>query len=276
MLKLLGLLFPLLLLFQLLQAQSIKVVDKTTLQPLPGVLITSLPGKNSVQTNAKGEADISQLIINAQQFKFNYVGYQSRTISTKQLPDLNFEVALSQQSHNLNEVVVSVGRFTEQEKLVPQQVEVLTRKELSFMSQPTTADVVQQSGKVLVQKSQLGGGSPIIRGFEANKVLLVVDGVRMNNAIYRGGHLQNVITLDNSMLERAEIVFGPGSVIYGSDALGGVLHFHTLKPALATTDNEQLVQGSAFTRYASAPDEKTIHAQLWPPEVGESDRDYGF
>ncbi|GAB3540375.1 hypothetical protein GCM10027443_38180 [Pontibacter brevis] len=96
---------------------------------------------------------------------------------------------------------------------------------------------------------------------EANKVLLVVDGVRMNNAIYRGGHLQNIITLDNSMLERAEVIFGPSSVIYGSDALGGVLHFHTLQPQLADT-SDQTFSGSAFTRYATAPNEKTVHTRF--------------
>ncbi|GAB3202238.1 hemoglobin/transferrin/lactoferrin receptor protein [Pontibacter aydingkolensis] len=257
--KVLGLLFLLLIVCKFCEAQSIKVVDKTTLQPLTGVVVTA-SGK-SVITDDKGLAEFNGSLSSTSQFHFTYVGYQTRTISLQQLQELKYQVALTQQSYNLNEVVVSAGRFTQQQQLVPQQVEVLTRRELEFMSQPTTADVVQQSGKVLVQKSQMGGGSPIIRGFEANKVLLVVDGVRMNNAIYRGGHLQNIITLDNSMLDRAEVVFGPSSVVYGSDALGGVLHFHTLQPALSV-DKNKLFTGSAFTRYATAPDEKTIHAQL--------------
>ena len=88
----------------------------------------------------------------------------------------------------------------------------LFKKELAFMNQQTSAEVMQNTGNVLVQKSQMGGGSPIIRGFETNKVLIVVDGVRMNNAIYRAGHLQNVLRIDQSMLDRAEILFGPSSV----------------------------------------------------------------
>ena len=87
-----------------------------------------------------------------------------------------------------------------------------------------------------IQKSQLGGGSPIIRGFEANRVLLVVDGVRMNNAIYRSGHLQNALTVDANALEIVEVVFGPSSTIYGSDALGGVVHFYTKKPEFSKND----------------------------------------
>ena len=80
---------------------------------------------------------------------------------------------------------------------------------------------------IRVQKSQGGGGSPVIRGFEANRVLLVLDGVRMNNGIFRSGHLQNAITVDPNSLERVEIIYGSSSVGYGSDALGGVVHYYT-------------------------------------------------
>ena len=80
---------------------------------------------------------------------------------------------------------------------------------------------------IKVQKSQFGGGSPVLRGMESNRVLLVVDGVRMNNAIYRKGHLQNSITVSPNQLDRTEIIFGPSSVVYGSDALGGVIHYYT-------------------------------------------------
>jgi hemoglobin/transferrin/lactoferrin receptor protein len=129
------------------------------------------------------------------------------------------------------------------------------------MNQSSTADVLANSGNVFVQKSQLGGGSPIIRGFETNKVLLVVDGVRMNNAIYRGGHLQNVITMDNGVMDRVEVVFGPGSVVYGSDAIGGVMHFTTKNPTLSTTD-KTLIKASAFTRYMSAVNGYAAHADV--------------
>jgi hemoglobin/transferrin/lactoferrin receptor protein len=112
-----------------------------------------------------------------------------------------------------------------------------------------------------VQRSQGGGGSPIIRGFEANKVLLVVDGVRMNNAIYRGGHLQNVITLDPNMLERSEVLFGGQSLMYGSDALGGVMYFQTRKPQLVEDGYLHINTGAMF-RYSSVNNEKTTNLKL--------------
>lgn len=146
----------------------------------------------------------------------------------------------------LKEVVILASRFPEKKEDVAQQIQVIKKDRIQQLNGANPADILQQTPGVLVQKSQLGGGSPIIRGFEANKVLLVVDGVRMNNAIYRGGHLQNVITLDNEALESLEVGFGPSSVSYGSDALGGVIHAHTKNPDLNRTSI------GAFSRYASA------------------------
>jgi hemoglobin/transferrin/lactoferrin receptor protein len=114
---------------------------------------------------------------------------------------------------------------------------------------------------VFIQKSQMGGGSPMVRGFAANRVLLVLDGVRMNNAIFRSGNVQNVISLDANAIENAEVIFGPGSVIYGSDAIGGVMDFHTLQPRLAI-DEKINVKANALLRYASANNENTAHADI--------------
>lgn len=164
-------------------------------------------------------------------------------------------------SYDLDAVVVSGNRFPEKRRDVAQKIDLIKASAISFSNSPTAAELLQESGKVFVQKSQLGGGSPVLRGFEASRVLLVVDGVRMNNAIYRAGHLQNVITLDQGMLDRVEIAFGPSSLAYGSDALGGVMHFHTKNPDLLSGDEEK-VSGSAFMRYASAADALTGNLNL--------------
>ncbi len=163
---------------------------------------------------------------------------------------------------SLNEITVSATRFKENSIFLPQKVVSINAEKIAAYNQQTTAELLSQSGEVLVQKSQLGGGSPVIRGFEANKILIVVDGVRMNNAIFRGGHLQNVITVDNAMLAKTEILFGPSSVIYGSDALGGVLSFYTKDPLFSSTGGKSAISGNAFVRYASAYNEKTGHFDL--------------
>ena len=107
----------------------------------------------------------------------------------------------------------------------------------------------------------MGGGSPMIRGFSTNRLLITVDGVRMNNAIFRGGNLQNVISIDPLSIQSTEVTLGSGSVVYGSDAIGGVMSFYTKKPQLSYRDN-MLFKGNALTRYASANHEKTGHFDL--------------
>ncbi len=62
-------------------------------------------------------------------------------------------------------------------------------------------------------------------GLQRSRLLYAVDGIRMNTAIFRGGNIQNVISLDGFAIENTEIVFGPGSLLYGSDAIGGVMSF---------------------------------------------------
>lgn len=161
---------------------------------------------------------------------------------------------------NLNEVIFSANRAEEKKSDVPFTIEVIKSKELELSNPQTSADMLSNTGNIMVQKSQSGGGSPIIRGFEANRVLIVVDGVRMNNAIYRAGHLQDVITLDPSMLDRTEIVYGPSSVMYGSDALGGVMHFYTKNPIFG--NDKMNFKINSYLRYSSANQEKTGHVDF--------------
>ncbi len=162
----------------------------------------------------------------------------------------------------LEDVVISVNKTEEQKKTVAQKVQVLKASEIAATQSQTTADVLSSTGNVFIQKSQQGGGSVGIRGFEANRVLMMIDGVRMNNIIYRGGHLQNVITVDNAALDRIEVLFGPSSTIYGSDALGGVVNFFTRNPDFASEDGMQNKRLNAMARYGSINDEFTSHADF--------------
>ena len=167
--------------------------------------------------------------------------------------------AVSQREISLEEVVISASNFNEKKKNIAQKIDVISAQKISSTYAQNTGDLLSSTGKIFVQKSQQGGSSAVLRGFEASRVLLVIDGVRMNNAIYRSGHLQNLITTDQNMLDRVEIMYGPSSTIYGSDALGGVIHLITKSPVLSR-NRKLLITGSAFTRFSSANEEKTIHA----------------
>src|SRR5215207_413905 len=162
---------------------------------------------------------------------------------------------------NLDEIFIYSNKFAERKKNIVQKIDVVSAQRILQLNAQNTGDLLMNTGNVFVQKSQQGGSSPVIRGFEASRVLLVVDGIRMNNAIYRSGHLQNVITIDQNMLDGIEVLYGPGSTIYGSDALGGVVLFRTKSPRLAT-DRNFLATGTGFARYSSANDEKTYHADI--------------
>ncbi|TAH26423.1 MAG: TonB-dependent receptor [Cytophagales bacterium] len=181
-----------------------------------------------------------------------FVGYFSVFTNAQNIPTDSSTIAL-------NEVVVSPNKVEETTKTIAQQVQVLNAAQIRNLQAQSTADLVANTGNVFVQKSQAGGGSITLRGFEANRTLLVIDGVRMNNLIYRSGHLQNIITTDNNSLDRVEILFGPSSTIYGSDALGGVVHLYTKKPTLATLGNLHSIKANAFSRYGTVNNELTNH-----------------
>ncbi len=161
----------------------------------------------------------------------------------------------------IDEVVVYSNKFAENKKYIVQKIDIITSSMIAKINAQNTGDLLANSGNVFVQKSQQGGSSPVIRGFEASRVLLVVDGIRMNNAIYRSGHLQNLITVDQNMLERIEVLHGPSSTLYGSDALGGVINLQSKSPK--TTDSNTLkLTTAAFSRYSSVNNEKTFHVNL--------------
>lgn len=156
----------------------------------------------------------------------------------------------------IDEVVVS-NKLPKRVSSLPNQIEVITEKQIDFQNFQTTAEMLSNSGNLFVQKSQQGGGSPAIRGFEASRVLLLVDGIRMNNLIFRAGHLQNVITVDENMLDNVGIFYGPTSTLFGSDALGGTVAM-TTKKALFLDETKKALTGSVNTRYSSANEEKSI------------------
>ncbi|MFM6945709.1 MAG: TonB-dependent receptor plug domain-containing protein [Flavobacteriales bacterium] len=244
------------------QAQNqltLKIYDAYTYQPIIGVQVKSEFGID--KTDQNGELAFKKI---PGQLVLSHPDYLVKVLPLSQISEraqLHIDVILEPNSQTEEELVVSANRNAEKRKDVAQKIQVLRAAEMQFQQQTSMADVLQNSGSVFVQKSQLGGGSPIIRGFETNKVLLVVDGIRMNNAIYRGGHLQNVITLDQANVDRVELVFGPGSVMYGSDAIGGVMSFQTKKPVLSSSD-ALLVKASAYTRYFSAANGYAANAQV--------------
>jgi hemoglobin/transferrin/lactoferrin receptor protein len=240
--------------------QTITVIDDEKGFPVKGAAIYNKNLSISIITNDDGVADISafsstDIII------ISHVSYSNYNTSKEDLKKNKYRILLLKKTAHLDEVVLSVFRNKESSKRIAQQTIALTRDDIFKESPQTTADLLASVPGIKVQKSQFGGGSPVLRGMESNRVLLVVDGVRMNNAIYRKGHLQNSITVSPTQLERTEIVFGPSSVIYGSDALGGVIHYYTRTPKTAEKDT---IKSGFFSRFGTVNQEVTtsVSAEL--------------
>ncbi|MEQ9443381.1 MAG: TonB-dependent receptor [Cyclobacteriaceae bacterium] len=241
-------------------SQVITIKDQKTAEPLELVTLISENAKATVTTNAQGQADIS-VFKGADDIVIRSLGYEPLI---KRYAELESDPSLLQlipSSVNLNEVVISATRWNQTSTDVPSKITTISAQEVALQNPQTAADLLGSSGEVFIQKSQQGGGSPMIRGFATNRLVYTIDGVRMNTAIFRGGNIQNVISLDPFAIEKTEVFFGPGSVIYGSDAIGGVMSFQTLTPQLSLTD-KTLLSGDASLRYASANQEKTGHFDI--------------
>ena len=234
----------------------VSVVDEDN-TPLSYVDVYTSDFSFTSVTNDSGQVLIPEGLSNDANLIFNFLGYQDATIKKSELT--NSSIITMSQGLVLEEVTM-VGRTDNRSRDLPGKVESINTKVFQLTNPQTAADALAQHADVYIQKSQMGGGSPVVRGFEANKVLLVLDGVRMNNAIYRSGHLQSAITVDNAMLERLEVLYGPGSLIYGSDAIGGVVHFRSKNPKLNFDDTKKVnFFGNSYARFATANDEKSAH-----------------
>ncbi len=240
----------------------VTVLEKDLDAPLPGVIVYNTNRTFTGATDVKGQIIIKGLPDTDSLF-FDFAGFTPLVKCIQDIKNNYNKVFLTQTAIKLDEfVVLGNSKFAERSQNIPSIVKVVESKDIILKNPQTSADMLENTGSIFIQKSQMGGGSPVIRGFEANKLLIVIDGVRMNNAIYRNGHLQNVISIDNGILERTEVIFGPASVIYGSDALGGVMHFFTRTPRLHDKDDKKKFEINASTRYSSANFEKSGHIDL--------------
>lgn len=180
---------------------------------------------------------------------------------TKQDLRLSSTILLREKTNTFKPVLITPGRRATLSNEIASKVHTISAKKISLLQPQTTADLIGIDNKVYIQKSQQGGGSPMMRGFATSRILLVMDDVRMNTAIFREGNVQNVISIDPFTIESTDIVFGPASQFYGSDAIGGVLSFNSKKPVFAKTDSV-VYSGNLDLRYGSASNEKTYHVDF--------------
>lgn len=254
------LLFFIFCFYSFINAQIITVIDKESGHALELVNITSSEPKAFTVTNSAGQANIRKFI-NSEKITFQLLGFKTENRTYKEIKDRDFKVYLEPTNISLDQVIVSATKWNQTQRDIPVKIATINPRDVMLQNPQTAADMLASSGEVFIQKSQQGGGSPMIRGFATNRVLIAVDGIRMNTAIFRSGNLQNVISLDPFAVERTEVLFGPGSVIYGSDAIGGVMSFYTLAPQFSLNENPY-IKGNAAVRQATANNEKSGHVDF--------------
>ncbi len=242
------------LLGQFSYAQNCIVIDKDSEFPVQNVMVRNEDNTKSLVSNEKGVLDLSGFG-DMELLTFSHVSYVEMELLKKQIRRNNTIIYLQFKAELLEEVFLSASKGQENTTRIAEQIAIFSSKEIQNLAPQSAADMLANISGVKVQKTQFGGGSPVLRGMEANRILLVVDGVRMNNAIYRKGHLQNSITVSPNNLDRTEVIFGPSSVIYGSDALGGVIHYYTRKPKTSEKTN---INTDFLVRYSTINQEKTI------------------
>ena len=262
----------------IIPAQTVRVVNGTI--PIPFVAVINITASTGAISDAEGLVLIPERLA-SDTLVFRFIGFESKTV----LPGviIGKTISMDENPYGIDEVLIT-SRITPDEAKAHGIKVVGSLQITSIISgvpSGTSADLLQNTGGVNIQQSQQGGGSPVIRGFEANRVLLVVDGVRMNNAIYRSGHLHNAISVDANIIESLQVTLGPSSVRYGSDALGGVIHFQTHRPRFISDPNKPHTSGLISTQYKSVNSSNTLHARVesggekWGSVMSFSSSEYG-
>lgn len=180
---------------------------------------------------------------------------------------------------SLQEIVVTSQRNPQKSAYIPYSVSSITLKSLDDFIPQTTPEALTNMNGVFVQKTNHGGGSPFVRGLTGNQTLLLLDGIRLNNSIYRYGPNQYLNTIDAFAVNKIEVAKGTGSVQYGTDAMGGVIHVFTKEPVL--NQDRSSLHGNVFGKYMTGDMEESGRTELeysspkFAALVGGTYRDFG-
>ena len=182
---------------------------------------------------------------------------------------------------NLPPVVVTASRFAEPINTIAASAETFSAAALREAQIRTLPEAFDMTTGVLVQKTSYGQGSPFIRGFTGFRTLLLVDGIRLNSPVFRDGANQYWNTVDSTSLGSVELLKGPGSALYGSDAVGGTVQAFTRQPEYAPEGGSDVWGGRLAARVASAEHAMTSRSEgeygttQWAGLFGVTYKDFG-
>ena len=146
--------------------------------------------------------------------------------------------------------VTATRGVQEDRSRLPQGTSVTNRSQIDARPYQLLPQVLREEPGILLQQTTSAQASPTIRGFTGSSNVYLIDGVRFNISSWRGGPSQYLAWVDAASVDRLEVVRGPGSVQYGSDALGGTINVLTSRPAFSSGGTH--VSGDVSTSFGSA------------------------
>jgi len=239
-----------------------KIYDNLTRDPMAGVSVRLGDTSTGTVSDSNGVFTLNKLPAGTHKLRFSIIGYESSTLSVTLGDTRSRQVTMYLQPVDIpvDKITVTASRFAEDKFSSPSSVSVTSKEKFNERTFSTTAEVLREEPGVLVQKTTYAHGAPILRGLIGRYVLLLYNGIRLNRPTFRFGGNQYLNTIDLESLNRIEVVRGPSSVMYGSDAIGGTVN---LIPNTLPPENSILTLVPSFTsRYSSFDDGRSVNIKL--------------
>ncbi len=181
------------------------------------------------------------------------------------------EVEKDDEIVQLSEITVTATRAVKSPYETPNAITVLDQKQFERTNAEHASNLLQNVVGVIAQETTVGQGSPMLRSLTGYQTVIQVDWVRLNNSTFRSGPNQYTATIAPEIIEKAEVLLGSSSVLYGSGAMGGVVSFFTKDIPLDVSQEAWTIHPRVLARYSTATQER-----LGRLEVTGNSRQFGF
>ncbi|HEY4798875.1 MAG TPA: TonB-dependent receptor [Bacteroidia bacterium] len=204
------------------------VTDKESKEKLSGASVYVTELNKGTSTNENGEYSVSGFVKGDYKIQVSFLGYQTKIEKINlHNNDTIVNIQIEKASIEVNEVVIS-GAYTTSQDESSQEIDVVKKSEMMETGASTVMDVISKVPGVTAITTGPLVSRPVIRGLSGNRILTVVDGVRFETQQWDDEH---GIGVNEIGMDRVEIIKGPASLLYGPEAMGGVVHFIEEQPA---------------------------------------------
>jgi iron complex outermembrane receptor protein len=199
-----------------------KISDNVDHQPIAGATIYLPDLKKGAVSDEEGFYKIEHLPKGKFLVQFKFIGYSPEVRSVNVDGLTNYDIELSTTATELNEIVVTGVSQSSELKSNPVPILAIDGQSLLENSSTNLIDNISKQPGVSQISTGAAISKPVIRGLSFNRIVTLYDGIRQEGQQWGDEH---GIEIDEFSVERVEIIKGAGSLMYGSDALGGVINF---------------------------------------------------